>query len=211
MSFKLEGNKVQKLVDDYVHALRMENLIDLRKVTNETFLVDIMKFKTDKARTALVKNKIRQIIQEKEAENPVFYEKIRERLEKLIEEEERKRRETAKFFNRYKEILEEMVEIGKERKRLGFTTTFEHAIYELLLQITREDEIFSKKITKKIYQEIKPETEIIGWRTKRDSQKRISLIIYDLLQETKNKHLMQREDMINEVTEKIVDLAIEDL
>ncbi|MGB9169464.1 MAG: HsdR family type I site-specific deoxyribonuclease, partial [Nitrososphaeraceae archaeon] len=211
MSFRLEGQKVQKLVDDYIHALRMENLIDFRKVTNETFLVDIMKFKTDKARTALVKNKIRQIIQEKKAENPVFYEKIRERLEKLIEEEERKRRETAKFFNRYKEILEEMVEIGKERKRLGFTTTFEHAIYELLLQITREDEIFSKKITKKIYQEIKPETEIIGWRTKRDSQKRISLIIYDLLQETKNKHLMQREDMINEVTEKIVDLAQEDL
>jgi len=31
------------------------------------------------------------------------------------------------------------------------------------------------------------------------------------LHETKNKHLMQRDDMTNEVTEKIIDLAIEDL
>jgi len=71
---------IEQLVDDYIHALRMENLIDFRKVTNETFLVDILKFKNDKARTALVKNKIRQIIQEKKNENPVYYEKIRERL-----------------------------------------------------------------------------------------------------------------------------------
>ncbi len=211
MSFRLEGQKVQKLVDDYIHALRMENLIDFRKVTNETFLVDILKFKTDKARTALVKNKIRQIIEEKKNENPVYYEKIRERLEKLIEEDERKRRESAKFFNRYKEILEDMIQVGEERKRLGFTTTFEHAVYELLLKITAEDESFSKKITKRIYQDIKPETEIISWKTKRDSQKRINLIIYDLLNETKNKHLLQREDMINEISEKIVNLAIEDL
>ena len=59
--------------------------------------------------------------------------------------------------------------------------------------------------------EIKAEIEIIGWRTKRDSQKRISLIIYGILQETHNRHLMQREDMVNDITENIVDLAIEDL
>jgi len=211
MSFRLEGQKVQQLVDDYIHALRMENLIDFRKVTNETFLVDIMKFKGDRARTALVKNKIRQIIEEKKSENPVYYEKIRDRLEKLIEEEEKKRRETAKYFNRYKELLEEMLEVGKERTRLGFTTTFEHAVYDLLLQTTRDDEVFSKKMAKKIYEEIKPEIEIIGWHTKRDSQKRISLIIYDILHETKNKHLTEREDLITEISEKIVELAQEDL
>ena len=124
MSYKLEGQKVQQLVDDYIYALRMENLIDFRKVTNETFLVDILKFKSEKARTALVKNKIRQIIEEKKNENPIYYEKIKERLEKLIEEEERKRRESANYFNKYKEILEDLFEIGNEGKRLGFTNEF---------------------------------------------------------------------------------------
>ncbi len=63
---------------------------------------------------------------------------IKERLERLIEEEERKRRESAKYFNKYKEILEDLFEVDKERKRLGFTNEFEHAIYELLLKITRD-------------------------------------------------------------------------
>lgn len=210
MSFRLEGQKVQQLVDEHIQALRMENLIDFRKVTNETFLVDIMGFKNDRARTALVKNKIMQVIDKKKSENPVYYEKIRGRLEKLIEEE-KKRRETAKYFNRYKEILEDMLKVGKERKRFGFTTEFEHGVYDLLLQTTRDDEAFSKKVAKKIYEEIKPETEIIGWHIKRDSQKRIRLIIYDTLQETKNKHMTGRNDLINEITEKIVDLAMEDL
>lgn len=161
-------------------------------------------------RTALVKNKIRQIIEEKKNENPVYYEKIKERLEKLIDEEERKRRESAKYFNKYKEILEDLFEIGKERKRLGFTNEFEHAVYELLLKITR-DERFSKKITKKIYEDIKSETEIIGWKTKRDSQKIISRIIYDDLQETNNKKLIEIEDEISDLTETIADLAKENL
>ena len=70
---------------------------------------------------------------------------------------------------------------------------------------------FSKKITKKIYEDIKPETEIIGWKTKRDSQKIISSIIYDNLQETNNKKLMEIEDEISDLTEKIADLVIENL
>ena len=210
MSYKLEGQKVQQLVNDYIYALRMENLIDFRKVTNETFLVDILKFKSEKARTALVKNKIRQIIEEKKNENPIYYEKIKERLEKLIEEEERKRRESANYFNKYKEVLEDLFEIGNEGKRLGFTNKLQHAIYELLLQKT-SDENFSKKITKKIYGDIIPETEIIGWKTKKDSQRIISSIIYDNLQETNNKKLMEIEDEISDLTEKIADLVIENL
>lgn len=69
MSFQLGVQKLQQLVDDYIHLLRMEKLLDFRKVTNETFLVDILKFQNDKAGTALVKNKIRQIIQEKKNGN----------------------------------------------------------------------------------------------------------------------------------------------
>ena len=86
----------------------------------------------------------------------------------------------------------------------------QHAIYELLLQKT-SDENFSKKITKKIYGDIIPETEIIGWKTKKDSQRIISSIIYDNLQETNNKKLMEIEDEISDLTEKIADLVIENL
>ena len=62
-----------------------------REVTYDNFLGYAAKFKSDRARTALVKNKARQIIKELAPTNPVYYEKLRERLEKIIEEEESRR------------------------------------------------------------------------------------------------------------------------
>ena len=38
MSYKLEGQKVQQLVDDYIYALRMENLLILEKLQMRHFL-----------------------------------------------------------------------------------------------------------------------------------------------------------------------------
>jgi len=37
--------------------------------------------------------------------------KDKRKTRKLIEEDERRRRDTAKFFNRYKEILEDMIQL----------------------------------------------------------------------------------------------------
>ena len=42
------------------------------------------KFKSERARTALIKNKARQIIKEFAPTNPAYYEKLRERLELKI-------------------------------------------------------------------------------------------------------------------------------
>lgn len=47
-----------------------------------------------------------------------------------------------------------------------------------------------KKIANRIYEDVNHETEIIGWRTKRALQKRISLIIFDILRDTNNKNLI---------------------
>ena len=89
ISLKTEGKKVQQLIDDYVRAVDIAKLIPLREITYENFLGYIAKFKSERARTALVKNKARQIISELAFHNPVYYQKLRERLEKLIEEEEK--------------------------------------------------------------------------------------------------------------------------
>ncbi|MDP9287770.1 MAG: hypothetical protein M3P08_06170 [Thermoproteota archaeon] len=44
------------------------------------------------AKTALIKNKARQIIRELAPNNPVYYEKLRERLEKIVKDEEERRK-----------------------------------------------------------------------------------------------------------------------
>lgn len=63
---------------------------------------------------------------------------MKERLEKLIQEEKEGRREDAYYFNGFKNVLEELYGQEKERKKLGFTNKFEFAVFEELLRLFRK-------------------------------------------------------------------------
>lgn len=183
--------------------------MDPREITYDNFLGYAVKFKTERAKTALVKNKARQIIRELAPTNPVYYQKLRERLEKIIEQEEHRRIKDASYFNKLKLIYEEALNPDKERRKLGFSTQFEFAVYELILQSLKKDAKASRHITNAIYAKIKEEAGIIGWRTKRSSEKKMSIAIYDILSESNNNNYS--EEKTNELTMKIIDLAKRDI
>ena len=186
--------------------MNISPLLEERNITYENFLAYIStKFKSDRARTALIKNKARQIIREFAPNNPAYYEKLRERLEKIIKEEEERRKGEADYFNNYKEIYEEALSEDKKRKDLGFSTKFEFAVYSEIQPIVNNDNE-SKKKTKLIFEKIKNETEIVGWKTKTSSNKNMSIIIYDILTENNFP-----DDKVDEITSKIIDLAERDL
>lgn len=213
-SLKEEGRKVQQLIDDHIRSLSISQLMDVREITDETFLSDVAKLKNEKARTALVKNKARQIISEKAYQNPAYYEKIKERLEKLIREEKEGRREDAYYFNGYKQVLEELYGQEKERKKLGFTNNFEFAVFEELLRLfgrnkeVNEKKDLCKKLTKSISQEIKPEVQLLYWRNKKSSEKQLSLIIEDiLLSDNANKERIQKAMDKDNLVQRIIELA----
>lgn len=182
-SLKEEGRKVQQLID-HIRSLAISKLIDVREITDETFLSDVAKLKNEKAKTALVKNKARQIIIEKAYQNPAYYEKMKERLENLIREEKEVRREDAVYFNKYKEILEELYGQEKERRKLGFTNNFEFAVFEELLRLFAKksdkkelNKDLCKELTKKISNDIKPEVQLVDWKNKKSSEKQLSLFL----------------------------------
>jgi len=210
-SLRVDGKKVQQLIDDHVRSLDIAELMDPREVTYNNFLGYAAKFKSERARTALVKNKARQIIQELAPTNPVYYEKLRERLEKIIDEEECRRNKDAGYFNQLKAVYNEALNADKERRKLGFSTQFEFAIYELLLlHSLKRDERASRDMTNAIYAKIREEAKIVGWKTKRSSEKKISAAVYDILSEN-NNNSNYSEDKANEMTMKIIELAKKDL
>jgi type I restriction enzyme R subunit len=173
-----------------------------REITYDNFLSYVSsKFKSERARTALVKNKASQVIRELAPNNPVYYEKLRERLEKIIQEEKDRRKKDADYFNDYKKILQEALDEDKERKKLGFSTMFEFAVYEELRSVIKDDKV-SKRTTKAIFDQIKKETEIVEWKTKTGSKKRMGITIYDILTENKFP-----DSKVNELTQKVIDLA----
>lgn len=104
--------------------------------------------------------------------------------------------------------MQEALEEDKRRKELGFSNMFEFAVYELLQYSMKsrsnssEDNNISKTTTKSIYDQIKKETEIVGWKTKTSSKKKISVTVYDILAENKFP-----ENKVDELTDKIMTLA----
>jgi type I restriction enzyme, R subunit len=209
-SLREDGKKVQQLIDDHIRSLNISELMNPKEVTYENFLGYATKFKNERARTALIKNKARQIIKELSPTNPVYYEKLRERLEQIIEQEEKRRKDDASYFNNIAEIYKEALEEEKQREKLGFSTAFEFAVYEEL-QSARNDENTSKNLTHAIFNKVKEESQIVGWKTKRSSEKKISIAIYDILSESNNDNNKYPEEKINELTTKIIELAKRDL
>ena len=59
-------------------SLHISELVDPREVTYSNFLGYAARINNERARTALIKNKARQIIKEFAPTNPAYYEKLRE-------------------------------------------------------------------------------------------------------------------------------------
>ena len=202
-SLRVDGKKVQVLIDDHIRSLNISELMNPREITYDNFLSYAAKF-SERARTALIKNKARQIIRELAPNNPVYYEKLRERLEKIIKAEEERRKENANYFNTraYTQIYQEALDEDEERKKLGFSSPFEFAVFSELqsLKVDKVDSL--KEITKSIYDKLKEETQIVGWKTKTGSEKEMIITIYDILSESNFPN-----DKIGELAIKIMKLA----
>ena len=205
ISLRTEGKKVQQLIDDHVRAVNIVKLMERTEITYENFLGYVAKFKTERARTALIKTKARQIISELSYHNPVYYQKLRERLEKLIEEEEKRRKENANYFNKFREIYQEALEEDKKRKELGFSNRFEFAVYNELLEICKKEKM-AKETTLSISENIKDEVSLVGWKQKTSSKKNMSMSIYDVLSVKKFP-----ENKLDNLTDSIMVLAENDL
>ena len=74
-SLRLDGKKVQQLVDDYVRSLNIEDIMDPREVTYNNILGYVSKFKTERARTALIPiySKLKAAIAPQSADSPVLF------------------------------------------------------------------------------------------------------------------------------------------
>jgi len=207
-STKPYKNKIQQLIDDHIRSLHISELINPMEITYENFLAFVKgKVKSDRAKAALIKNKAIQVISEFSANNPAYYEKLRERLERIIQEEIERRKKNADYFTNpelYEEIYNLAINEEKERQKVFGdyqATPFEFAVYGELLSVI-DSRKRSIELTKVLFSKLQPETKIVGWKTKTSSEKNMKSIIYDALNSNKIS-----EDKIAEISERIITLA----
>ena len=71
----------------------------------------------------------------------------------------------------------------------------------------------SQEITKDISDKIKPEVNLVGWKNKKTVEKRLNIIVYDILSELNNNKNDNNFEISNseDLTYKIIELAKRDL
>ena len=196
---------IQKIIDDAIRSKGVSELVKPMEVTFENFLAHVSKFKSPRARTALLKTKTEQVIQENFSHNPVYYERLLDMLKRIISEEKERRKENADYFDpemesKVQEIYEQALALEAERKKLGFESDIEFAIYGLL-QKYNDDKELSIKITKQLGEKLLPETNIVEWYNKPSTKRKTEEITFDILDSFKIP-----EKDISELSEKILQL-----
>jgi hypothetical protein len=74
-------------------------------------------------------------------------------------------------------------------------------VYEELLEVF-EDKKIAKNATRKVSSIVNDEIQIVGWKTKTSSDKKMSIAIYDILNESKIP-----EAKVDGLTSQIIELA----
>ena len=181
------SKKIQKIIDDHIRSLGISVLIDPMEITHENFLIFVKKkIPTNKyAQAALIKNRARQVIEELMPNNPAYYEKLYERLQRLIQNEKDRRQKNADYFTNpedYEKIYQEALSEEQERKKIfgHYTATqFEFSLYGRLNQTC--DKQISIDLAKDIFKNIKPLTNIVDYEKNSNVEKEIQRIAYESL------------------------------
>lgn len=101
--------KLQKLLDNYVNAdeiIRITNPVDI--FDKEKFEEEIIRLTGKRAKADAIRTRIAKTISEKMDENPTFYKKFSDRIEKVLQEYRDKRISEAEYFTKMQEIMTDL-------------------------------------------------------------------------------------------------------
>ena len=206
-SLRSYAKKIQKLIDDHVRSLPISIIINNMEVTHENFLAFVSKTtKSDRAKSALIRTRAIAIIDELKPYNPALYESLRQRLQRLIDEEVQRRKENADYFTnpeKYEEIYN--LTLSEEKKRREVfgdydATPFEFALYGEIRRTQEQQQ--SIDLTKEIFSKMQGETTIVDWKNKTSVEKKIRRVLYETMSAAGFN-----DAMIEELSDKAITLA----
>ena len=212
------GAKVKKLVDERISAQVREMMKPL-SILDQDFEQKIAALPHDEARASVMEHAIRAQIHERVAENPVFYERLSQRLARIIEDLRNRLIDTAEAWRRMAVLRHDTQRVSDIAAQHGMTTV-SYAIYQLLDEYpveggsgssidegqrayrTEVDE-GTKKISEKVEGVIAQHRDVIDWQTNLDVQREMRRDIKRELRPTGD----YTEEQLDELANRIVELA----
>ena len=124
------GAKVKKLIDERIGA-NVRSLMRPVSILDQDFEEKIAQLPHDEARASLMEHAVRAQINERLAENPAFYERLAEQLERIIRELREQLIDAAEACRRMAELRSQVQSEAEIAAEHGLTPV-SYAVYELL-------------------------------------------------------------------------------
>ena len=188
------------MIEDYLKVEGINQILEQISILSEEFDEEVSKLISPEAKASEIEHAIKHEINIKLDENPVFYESLRERLERIIEDYRQRRIDEAERLRALQEILEEARSPEKHAERLGVDPDVA-PFYELILAKSDAEADLLKPAAQKIHSALK-ERAVVDWQQKEDTKRDMRRKIKRILRE-----VGYPPEEIQDTTVRIVDLA----
>ena len=203
------GEKVRKLIADAVAADGIRILVKEVQLFSPEFEEKVESLRTDDAKASEMEHAIRHEINVRVEGNPAFYESLRKRLEKIIEDRRQQRLDDAEQLSLLNSLCEELKSEQAQAQTLGLNPRG-FAIYGLLEQrrpseAREEGDVHNeanRELAALIDETVSPYTELVDWWQKDDLQRQMRR---EIKRQLRAGGLV--EDALEKLAVDIVDLA----
>lgn len=216
------GAKVRDLIEEHIKTTGIQKILEPVSIFSSKFDEVVSALTSDEAKASEMEHALRHEIHVHITENPVFYQSLKEKLEKIIEEQRAERLNSAQALKHLQSMLDEVRSIGNKAKDFGLSET-EYALYEMLSTnagdqasggtgpgATKEPSpgfgaAVSGRDFKGLTQKIVAEVEtlaVIDWIHKDDVQREMRRKVKGVLRDNNYEF-----EEIEEMTPRIMDLA----
>ena len=165
------SKKIESLIHAHITDSGIRQILEPINITAPDFQEKLEIKKNSRAKASHVEYALRQTIDEKISEDPVFYGTLKEQLENVIEENKKEREDEAQLLRGLLELREQDARRETYAKSLGFDDAKELAFYGLfqpfketvLHNSDKEQVVFTKEIVGII-----KDKRVIDWTEKED-------------------------------------------
>ena len=193
------SEKIKKLIDETIKVNGITQLIEPTSIFSKKFDEEVEKLSTPEAKASEIEHAIKHEISVRIDENPVFYESLRDRLLRIINDYRENRINSAEQLKLLMEILEDVRTPEKHAMKLGVDTDVA-PFYELVATGSADGDDL-KSIAKEIHACLK-ELTVVDWQQKEDTKRELRRQIKRILRAANYS-----ADDIQDMTARILDLA----
>jgi len=193
------GEKVRKLIDEYVLSMGIDPKIPPISIVAEDFDDYIVHKKSAKARASEMEHAIRFHISKHLDLDPEFYQKLSEKLEEILAAQKENWEDLA---GELKTFLEE-VRAGRKEEDDGLDPVIEKPFYDILVKEVYDNKELTDKekgelasIIIDIVSVLKREIDIVDFWKKHPEKKRLSSYIISILVKSRLPEIIKKKDNI---------------